>query len=319
MTATEIRPDAAGLAETPRVPEAPGMPVATMAHTAPPAHSLTKRLPYALAALTLAVGFAVGQEAKTAAPRAAAKSSSLVSPEQINRALSASSGAATPVNDRGFSLLENGVQHSHGFELPLNAADHKLLSHQMNIARETALRYPTLKDAYAAGLHRAGPFSPGLGLHMVNYGNYGYGAGKGVMSDAQIEHPLAWIYDGSKPDSPVAGLFYSAVVADPAGFAGPNDVWHQHHNICLVYGKGGIDAPLGADHDVTTAQCAAVHGNLMKATGPLLHVWVVPGYEDSQGVFAHLSPAITCNDGTYRVIDPLKIGSKLTTCVDGSE
>jgi hypothetical protein len=140
------------------------------------------------------------------------------------------------------------------------------------------------------------------------------------MSDDQIRHPLAWIYDGTKPDSPVSGLFYSAVVADPAGFAGPNDVWHQHSNICITTSAdGGIDAPLGADNDATQAQCAAVGGNLIPATGPLLHVWTVPGYEDSQGVFAHLNPAITCDDGSYREVDVTKIGTRLTACADGTE
>src|SRR6185312_8314775 len=161
----------------------------------------------------------------------------------------------------------------------------------------------------------------GLGLHVSGgFGSYGHMAGTGVMTDAQIEHPLSWIFDGTKPDSPVAGLFYGSMVANPAGFAGPNDVWHQHKNICIVIGAGGsIDTPLGADRDITKAQCSAVHGFLIPATGPLLHVWVVPGYEDSQGVFAHLNPAITCNDGTYHTINTSKIGERVTTCLDGTE
>jgi hypothetical protein len=46
---------------------------------------------------------------------------------------------------------------------------------------------------------------------------------------------------------------------------------------------------------------------------------VVPGYEDSQGVFAHLNPAITCNDGTYYTVDITKVGTRTSACVDGSE
>jgi hypothetical protein len=243
-----------------------------------------------------------------------------VTPQQISQALAGAAGAAAPVDDRGFSELENGVQHSHGFQLPVSAADQKLLDHQMTLSQQTAMRYPTLADAERAGLHRAGPFSPGLGLHMIDYGNYNFGAGAGVMTDAQITHPLAWIYGGTKPDSPVVGLFYSANVPNPAGFAGPNDVWHQHHNICITTSPtGGVDAPLGADRDATTAQCDAVGGHLITATGPLLHAWVVPGWEDSQGVFAHLNPAVTCNDGTYHEVDITKIGTRLSACVDGTE
>ncbi len=277
-----------------------------------------RRVFYALTLVMLAVGYAIGSAAHTSTP-SAVQPPPIVTPEQINQALSTTNGQPT-VNDRGFSLLENGVQHSHGFDLPMSQADRTELSREMNLARETALRYPTLADAQAAGMFRAGPFSPGLGTHMINVADYAYGAGTGPMTDDQITHPLAWIYDGTKPDSPIAGLFYSANVPNPAGFIGPNDVWHQHTNICLVTRPGGgFDTPLGADHDATADQCKAVGGSLVPATGPLLHVWVVPGYEDSQGVYAHLNPAITCDDGTYQTIDITKVADRTSVCVDGTE
>jgi hypothetical protein len=273
-----------------------------------------------LVVVALALGLWVGDNLGSSSAGSGGATAQVVSPQQINQALAASSGAAVPVDDRGFSLLENGVQHSHSFQLPVSPSDQVLLSHQMALAQLTALEYPTLADAAAAGMVRSGPFSPGLGTHMTMMANYPYAAGAGVMSDAQIEHPLSWIYDGTKPDSRVAGLFYSASVPTPAGFAGPNDVWHQHKNICIVMRPGGgIDAPLGADHDTTTAQCKAVGGFLVNATGPLLHVWAVPGYEDPQGVFAHLNPAITCSDGTYHTVPVSQYGSRPSVCVDGTE
>lgn len=310
MTTTDERPSSLPLAVPP-------------GRQSPPPHRqrsrLWRRLPYALAVLALAAGYAIGHSAGNPAPTPVAARPGLVTPQQINQALLATNGAPE-VNDRGFSLLENGVQHSHGFDLPMTAAEHKLLSHQLTLAQQTAMRYPTLADAERAGMRPEGPFSPGLGLHVGGFANYLHGAGTGVMTDDQIEHPLSFIYDGTKPDSPIAGLFYGSLVPNPAGFAGPNDVWHQHTNICIVMKPGGgISAPLGADHDVTTAQCNAVHGGLIKATGPLLHVWVVPGYEDSQGVFAHLNPAITCNDGTYHTVDTKHPGYLTTACIDGTE
>ena len=118
----------------------------------------------------------------------------------------------------------------------------------------------------------------------------------------------------------VAGLFYMTGVKNPEGFAGPNDVWHQHHDICIKPTATGIDSPLGADHGATKKECDAVGGQLMKQTQYLLHVWVVPGYESPEGVYAHLSSAITCDDGTYTTIkDVTKIGSRTTICADGTE
>jgi hypothetical protein len=229
-------------------------------------------------------------------------------------------GAATGVDDRGFSNLENGVQHNHTFTQAISPADRVTLAHQLELARQTALQYPTIADAERAGLHRAGPFSPGLGTHYINYGN-ALANTDGIMSDDDIRRPLAWIYDGTKPTSHVAGLFYMTGVTNPQGFAGPNDVWHVHHDICIKPGANGvIDAPLGADHNATKEQCDAVGGNLLKQTQYLLHAWVVPGYESPEGVFSHLSSTITCADGSYKTIpDVTKVGTRLTMCADNAE
>jgi hypothetical protein len=223
------------------------------------------------------------------------------------------------VDDRGFAKLANGEQHAHGFTQPVSKADRVLLAHQMELARQTALQYPTVADAEAAGLHRAGPFSPGLGAHYINYGN-GLGNADGTMTDDAIHKPLAWIYDGTHPDSRIAGLFYMTPLKNPEGFAGPNDVWHVHHDICIKPSPTGVDAPLGADHGATKAQCDAVGGSLLKQTQYLLHVWVVPGYESPEGVYSHLSSAVTCDDGTYNTIkDVTKVGSRSSICADGTE
>ena len=222
-------------------------------------------------------------------------------------------------DDRGFSTLENGMEHGHTFQQPISKADRVELARQLTLAREVALQYPTVADAEAAGLRRAGPFSPGLGAHYIAFGN-ALGNGDGVMSDEDIRSPLAWIYDGTHQNSRIAGLFYMTGSANAQGFAGPNDTWHVHHDICLKTGAdGAIDAPLGADHEATEAQCDAVGGNLIHQTGYLLHTWVVPGYESPEGVFSHLTSTVTCDDGTYNVVDVTKVGNRSTLCVDGTE
>ncbi len=225
----------------------------------------------------------------------------------------------TAVDDRGFAKLANGEQHGHDFTQAVAKADRPVLARQMELTRQTALRYPTVADAEAAGLHRAGPFSPGLGAHYINYAGAG-GSPDGKMTDAAISQPLAWIYDGTHPDSRIAGLFYMTPVKDPEGFAGPNDTWHVHRDICIKATPTGIDSPLGADHGATKKECDAVGGSLIKKTQYLLHVWTVPGYESPEGVYAHLSSAVTCDDGTYNTIkDVTKVGSRTSICKDGTE
>ena len=226
------------------------------------------------------------------------------------------SGAAA--DDRGFSKLENGMEHGRAFPEAISKVDRTELARQLTLAREVALQYPTVADAEKAGLHRAGPFSPGLGAHYINYANSG-GDADGVMSDDDIRKPIAWIYDGTHPDSHVSGLFYTRPMQNATGFAGPNDTWHVHKDICIVQGANGIDTPLGADHSTTQAECDAIKGSLLKQTGYLLHVWVVPAYESPEGVFSHLSSTIACDDGSYNVIPAATIGTKTTICVDGTE
>ena len=197
---------------------------------------------------------ATGAAAPTAAASAGATGAQAAS-AAADTSAHAHDETGTAVDDRGFSALANGEQHAHTFTQAVSPADRAELARQLTLARQVALQYPTVKDAEAAGLHRAGPFSPGLGAHYINYAG-ALGNTDGKMTDAAIRKPLAWIYDGTKPDSHIAGLFYMTSNADPVGFAGSNDTWHVHHDICIKPAANGtVDAPLGADH-ATKAQCS---------------------------------------------------------------
>jgi len=205
-------------------------------------------------------------------------------------------------NTKGWTSLENGMQHNTAPDVPLaklSAETRVQLLRQLALTMEVTKKYPTVKDAEAAGYHRAGPFIPGLGTHYVG-GKMGRASG---LSDDEIMHPSTIIYDGTKPDSPIAGFMYianaSAGSAEPEGFAGPNDHWHYHTGICLVCGDNGATEALGFDGSITKESCGAKKGNWVAVTQYLLHVWTVPGYTNALGVFAHMNPALTCGDGTY--------------------
>jgi hypothetical protein len=231
--------------------------------------------------------------------------------------------AVAPLNDRGFSQLDNGHQdRAPGFYIPVDAATRLLLQHQLELARLAAMRYPTVADAEAAGWRRQGPFAPGLGAHFMNIGGgSGFAPLVGPMSDNDVLHPLSLIYDGTQPNSPIAGLMYmGAGLRIPQGFAGTNDIWHYHTDTCIVYHPdGSSDSPFGADQTVTKAMCDGVHGVLLARTPNMLHVWVVPGYDSPEGIFSHDNPAITCRDGSYHTIRIQDIGNRSSVCVDGGE
>jgi Domain of unknown function (DUF202) len=177
---------------------------------------------------------------------------------------------------------------------PLDATTRTTLKSQLTEARDFALLYPTVADATAAGYRLAGGFAPGSGAHYITYGGM---TGRGEFEPSK---PISLIYDGTSPTSQVIGLMYYGMSEDaPEGFAGPNDHWHRHSNVCIKTGPGGLEVPFPADQDVTAEQCAGVQGNLLKVTGYMVHAWVVPSWESPLGVFSHDNPDVRCGDGTF--------------------
>jgi hypothetical protein len=177
---------------------------------------------------------------------------------------------------------------------PIDAATRDALKRQLTIARDYGLRYPTVADATAAGYRLAGGFAPGSGAHYITYGGM---TGGGEFDPAK---PISLIYDGVSPTSQVIGLMYYGIgEGAPEGFAGPNDHWHRHSNVCIKSGPNGLEVPFPADADVTEAMCNDVQGSLMKITGYMVHAWVVPSWESPLGVFSHDNPDVRCADGTY--------------------
>ncbi|HEX2091350.1 MAG TPA: hypothetical protein VHG28_03070, partial [Longimicrobiaceae bacterium] len=149
-------------------------------------------------------------------------------------------------DDRGWSKLKNGFQHSAAPAVPLAslpAPTRARLIHQLALTVNVVKRYPTVRDAEAAGYRCAGPFKPGLGTHYLG----GVASRSDTLTDAEILHPSAVIYDGTAPSSPVAGVMYmyeppegGQSRREPEGFAGPNDQWHYHTGIYLVPGPNGV-------------------------------------------------------------------------------
>jgi len=250
------------------------------------------------------LGFTVGAativlidpgETSTAAPTVAASS-----------VVDAHAGHATTVNADG-SVVENGhvvtgvkaqdIAAEHQPDVPLDPATRATLADQLVAARAAALQMPTVADALAHGFVLAGGFAPGSGAHYVGV------TGKGLTGSGGVDsgHPDTYIYDGTAPTSKVIGLMYNSLsAAAPEGFAGPNDHWHRHSNVCIKYGPSGIEVPFPADSDVTADQCSAKGGHLLSVTTWMVHAWVVPGWESPKGVFSHEDPDLKCANGTVK-------------------
>jgi hypothetical protein len=209
--------------------------------------------------------------------------------------------AGSPADDRGLSELNNGHHHEMVVQ-PLDAATEAELDDQLAITRQVAARYPTVADAEDAGYQRIGPYFPGIGAHYGKTGPLETNR-EGVFDRDTLSHPFAIIYDGTEPTSRVAGFMYLSLSdTEPEGFAGPNDVWHYHEQLCLKYQPNGeIDVPFGLDHEATEAQCRAAGARLLPISPWMVHVWSAPGWDDDPevGTFGEVHTDLTCSDGTY--------------------
>src|SRR3954451_10937855 len=139
----------------------------------------------------------------------------------------------------------------------LDVATRATLRAQLMQARDVALRYPTVAAATAAGYRLAGGFAPGSGAHYI-------GGPLTMPGPFHADQPQTLIYEGSNPTSEITGLMYYGMgETAPEGFAGPNDHWHRHSNVCIKGGGAGLDIPFPADAEVTPAMCSDVGGTLM--------------------------------------------------------
>jgi len=166
---------------------------------------------------------------------------------------------------------------------PLSAADQAALNKQLAQAAAAVTKYPTVKDALAAGYMESTPYVPCIGAHYTNVG---------LARSFDPSTPAELLYDGTQPDSKIVGLSYLVFhhASPPPGFAGSNDLWHQHNangGLCL---RGGF--VIGSEA-TSRKECAALGGRKTLLTDVwMLHAWIVPGFSCTWGVFSGECPKL---------------------------
>lgn len=201
--------------------------------------------------------------------------------------------AATSWVDNASSLTGSGHVHVSstlaigGDELTWD--ERAELGNDVARAREIALAYPTLESALDAGWILSGEYARGAGQLVVD-GSRDF---RTFEFDVNIPHGL--IYASSDSDAPVVGVQYSQWVSTdvgPSGFVGQESLWHLHGGTCVVDGPMGRYAvPL--DEPTTGSGCQNVNGTRDDTVSYMIRAWVVPGWENPYGIFAHDHPALS--------------------------
>jgi hypothetical protein len=167
----------------------------------------------------------------------------------------------------------------------LTLAERSRLGDELGRARTVAMSLPTAADAVAAGLVVASSDAAGVGTERYDQRN-------AALPEFDVTRPLAWIYANGTDDAPVIGLLYDVVgTSAPQGFTGSDDAWHPHAAECVMQATSGQPFTIPQDDATTGASCEAVGGAVGVGEHWMLRVWVVPGWENPWGTFAHGHPA----------------------------
>lgn len=204
----------------------------------------------------------------------------------------------TACEQSGPPVSKGQTEHGHRGPFPWTSVDRAtrtVLAQQLAVAHQVTVEYPTVRDAEAAGYHMTTTYVPCIGSHYIN---------PAYLGGFDPAHPAMLLYDGTGPTSRIVGLSYAALSGKkpPAGFAGSNDIWHQHNlngGLCL---RGTV--VVGAE-STTPAECAARGGTKVKLDSLwMMHAWVADGWPSSWGIFSAEHPdlggQVSNIDGTPR-------------------
>jgi hypothetical protein len=148
-------------------------------------------------------------------------------------------------------------------------------------------------------------FAPCIGAHYTNPRlTFGFNPAR----------PSELLFDGTSPESKIVGLSYLvfSLGGAPDGFAGGNDIWHQHNNNGGLCQKAGVI--VGAEA-MSEDDCKALGGKKIALDNVwMLHDWIVPGWECSWGVFAGECPELGGRTGGTAWDEPApgSAGAQLT-------
>lgn len=189
----------------------------------------------------------------------------------------AGGGGSQAVKDAAAVAAEEHGGRGPVKQVPLTPAEKTTLAAQLAAARTVVAKYPTVKQALAAGYNMTTVYVPCIGAHYSNFA---------FALNFDPAHPSELLYAGTSLDSKLVGLSYLVFHHDgpPPGFAGANDRWHQHNangGLCM---RGGV---VVGGEDTTRPQCAALGGSKTLLTDVwMVHAWVAPILKCNWGVFS---------------------------------
>ncbi len=188
--------------------------------------------------------------------------------------------AIVALGSTGAGIPVSGDGHSHSDSVaavPLSSIDGPVFDSQWAAAQAAIPQYDTEAEAAALGYIRATAPSGGIGTHWVRWPQ--------IAKPFDPATPSMLLFDERRDPAVLVGYSYALQSPSiPAGFAGPNDHWHQHRGLCVDNGWVVREQATGPE---------ACNGTYI-AGGDfwMLHAWVVPGWNNRKGDFAPFNPKL---------------------------
>jgi hypothetical protein len=224
-----------------------------------------------------AVDTVTAVDAGPSSPPTTVLSGPLHDPERITEsdrvaiAALAGTSAGEPTHAHGHSQVPDTIA------VPLLTGNRAIFEHEWLQAQRSTTRFDTMEKAVALGFVRTSAPGAGVGTHWVRWPQ--------VAAPFDPAEPSMILFDERvEPARLVAYVYWMQSPAEPEGFAGPNDEWHQHTGLCIVNGWT-LREEAGSPE-----QCPGAYlpgGDLW-----MLHAWVAEGLENRLGDFANIHPAL---------------------------
>lgn len=172
------------------------------------------------------------------------------------------------------------VGHSHDTvvaEIPLTGAIETEFNEQWAAAQSSVSEYDTLDEIKALGFVQASGPVAGIATHWTHWSQ--------IAKPFDPTRPSMVLFDETRTPPVLVGYSYALQARDyPDGFAGPNDLWHQHTGICVNNGWVVREMSKGPEFCDGTFIAG---GDFW-----MLHAWVVPGWDNRDGKFAPFNPKL---------------------------
>jgi len=189
-------------------------------------------------------------------------------------ALGATGAERPPVDEH-----QHGGSHS-GHSV--SAEDQAILDVEIETARSMISDLDTIEKVAARGYVLATAPSAGIGTHWVRWSQ--------ILEPFSPGNPSMVLFDHSKSPPMLVGYSYAVQSASvPVGFTGDSDMWHRHAGLCVALSGWVI-------RERSTGPDACDGSYIAGGDFWMLHAWIVPRWENRDGIFAPANPKLCPKD-----------------------